>query len=155
MAREKSINEKWRDWRLDSAFVNEKKGDDKIQVPGIGMYTYDTLKSKVQRMAKDLSDNPVLSLFCMAEKARVAAISVRISFLNTPSVPKNSEPLTSTISIRVSSLSSSKTLTKGSLYRAVTFQSMLRMSSPYWYCRTSLKVIPRPLKAEWYSPPKM
>ena len=57
MAREKSINEKWRDWRLDSAFVNEKKGDDKIQVPGIGMYTYDTLKSKVQRMAKDLSDN--------------------------------------------------------------------------------------------------
>ena len=57
MAREKSINEKWRDWRLDFAFVNEKKGDDKIQVPGIGMYTYDTLKSKVQRMAKDLSDN--------------------------------------------------------------------------------------------------
>ena len=57
MAREKSINEKWRDWRLDSSFVNEKKGDDKIQVPGIGMYTYDTLKSKVQRMAKDLSDN--------------------------------------------------------------------------------------------------
>ena len=57
MPREKSINEKWRDWRLDSSFVNEKKGDDKIQVPGIGMYTYDTLKSKVQRMAKDLSDN--------------------------------------------------------------------------------------------------
>ena len=46
--------EKWRDWRLDSTFVNEKKGDDKIQVPGIGVYTYDTLKSKVQRMAKDL-----------------------------------------------------------------------------------------------------
>ena len=57
MPREKSINEKWRDWRLDSSFVNEKKGDDKIQVPGIGMYTYDTLKSTVQRMAKDLSDN--------------------------------------------------------------------------------------------------
>ena len=57
MPREKSINEKWRDWRLDSSFVNEKKGDDKIQVPGIGMYTDDTLKSKVQRMAKDLSDN--------------------------------------------------------------------------------------------------
>ena len=57
MAREKSIMEKWRDWRLDSTFVNEKKGDDKIQVPGIGMYTYDTLKSKVQKMAKDLSDN--------------------------------------------------------------------------------------------------
>ena len=31
--------------------------NDKIQVPGIGMYTYDTLKSKVQKMAKDLSDN--------------------------------------------------------------------------------------------------
>ena len=54
MAREKSINEKWRDWRLDSAFVNEKKGDDKIQVPGIGMYTYDTLKSKVQKILEYL-----------------------------------------------------------------------------------------------------
>ena len=76
---------------------------------------------------------PTLSLFCIAEKARVATISVMISFLNWASVPKNSDPLISAISIRVSSRSSSKTLICGSLYRAVTFQSMLRTSSPYWY----------------------
>lgn len=32
---------------------------------------------------------------------------------------------------------------------------MFRTSSPNWYSRTSLKVIPRPLKAEWYSPANM
>ena len=53
MAREKSINEKWKDWRLDSSFVNEKKSE-KIRVPGIGVYDWNTLTSKVQRMAKDL-----------------------------------------------------------------------------------------------------
>tara|TARA_R100000008_G_C3579637_1_gene167579 strand:+ start:172 stop:804 length:633 start_codon:yes stop_codon:yes gene_type:complete len=38
--------------------VDEKINKDaKIQVPGIGMYTYGTLKSKVQRMAKDLANN--------------------------------------------------------------------------------------------------
>src|SRR5690606_12319673 len=31
---------------------------------------------------------------------------------------------------------------------------MLRTSSPNGYCLTSLNVIPRPLKVEWYSPPK-
>ena len=36
---------------------------------------------------------------------------------------------------------------KGELNLAVTFQSMERMSSPGWYSRTSLKVIPLPLKA--------
>ena len=35
------------------------------------------------------------------------------------------------------------------------FQSMLRTSSPYWYSRTSLKAIPLPLNAEWYSPAKI
>ena len=54
MSREKSIHEKWRDWRLDKSFVSEKKAEDKIQVSGIGVYTYDTLKNKVQRMTKDL-----------------------------------------------------------------------------------------------------
>ena len=39
--------------------------------------------------------------------------------------------------------------------RAVTFQSMLRTSSPHWYSRTSLKAIPLPLKAEWYCPAKI
>ena len=55
----------------------------------------------------------------------------------------------------MSSRSSSKTFTYGALMRAVTFQSMFRTSSPYWYSRTSLKAIPRPLKAEWYSPAKI
>src|SRR5690242_19497075 len=36
--------------------------------------------------------------------------------------------------------------------RDVTFQSMLRMSSPNWYSRTSENSMPRPLKTEWYSP---
>ena len=31
--------------------------DDQIQVPGIGMYTYDTLKKKVQGLANDLAKN--------------------------------------------------------------------------------------------------
>ena len=75
MAREKSINEKWRDWRLDSAFVNEKKGDDKIQVPGIGMYTYDTLKSKVQRMAKDLSDNAKRGIWYKSSRNGIRAFA--------------------------------------------------------------------------------
>jgi len=29
------------------------------------------------------------------------------------------------------------------------------MSSPGWYSRTSLKVMPRPLNALWYSPEKI
>ena len=61
------------------------------------------------------SIKPVLSLFCNAENAKVAAISVIISLLNCCCVPKSSLPLTSTISIRVSSRSSSNTFTKGSL----------------------------------------
>src|SRR5947208_8043031 len=36
--------------------------------------------------------------------------------------------------------------------REVTFQSMLLMSSPNWYSRTSENSMPRPLKTEWYSP---
>ncbi len=36
--------------------------------------------------------------------------------------------------------------------RAVTFQSMVRTSSPGWYWRTSEKAMPRPLKTEWYWP---
>ena len=36
--------------------------------------------------------------------------------------------------------------------RAVTFQSMSRMSSPGWYWRTSENAMPRPLNTEWYCP---
>tara|TARA_B100000427_G_C15085939_1_gene410605 strand:+ start:242 stop:478 length:237 start_codon:yes stop_codon:yes gene_type:complete len=41
----------------ENNIVVEKRGDDEIQVQGIGMYTYETLKSQVQRMSKDLSVN--------------------------------------------------------------------------------------------------
>ena len=41
----------------ENNIVVEKRGDDEIQVQGIGMYTYETLKDKVQKMAKDLSVN--------------------------------------------------------------------------------------------------
>ena len=54
---------------------------------------------------------PILSLFWMAEKARVAAISVTISFFNCLIVPNSKLPETSTINITVSSRSSSNTFT--------------------------------------------
>ena len=37
--------------------------------------------------------------------------------------------------------------------RAVTFQSMVRTSSPGAYSRTSANSMPRPLKTAWYAPP--
>ena len=73
---------------------------------------------------------PTLSLLVMAEKASTAQISTASSPFMRPAVPKSPEALTSTTSITVSSRSSSNTLTNGSPVRAVTFQSMLRMSSP-------------------------
>ena len=39
--------------------------------------------------------------------------------------------------------------------RAVTFQSIVRTSSPGWYWRTSMNSMPRPLNTEWYSPAKL
>ena len=93
-------------------------------------------------------------MFFKAEKASVAAISVTISFFNLFLVAKFFEPLTSISNISVNSLSSSKTLIKGSLYLAVTFQSIDLISSPNSYFLTSLKVIPLPLKVLKYSPPK-
>ncbi len=36
--------------------ITEKKSE-KIQVPGIGVYTWDTLTSKVIKMSKDLEKN--------------------------------------------------------------------------------------------------
>ena len=96
--------------------------------------------------------SPTLSLFLIALNARMAQISAASSSFMRPPEPKSPEPLTSTSSTTVSSRSSSNTFTNGAPVRAVTFQSMLRMSSPYWYSRTSAKLIPRPLKTEWYSP---
>ena len=54
--------------RLANESIDERSGDygyankelptpRKISVPGIGVYTYDTLKKKVERMAKDLANN--------------------------------------------------------------------------------------------------
>ena len=73
---------------------------------------------------------PTLSLFLMAEKASIAESSVANSLLNCSCVPKFPDADTSIKSITVISLSSSKTFTNGALYRAVTFQSMERTSSP-------------------------
>ncbi len=50
---------------------------------------------------------PTLSLFCIEEKARVAAISAILSFLISPQAPKLRLPLTSTNNMTVSSRSSS------------------------------------------------
>ena len=66
----------------------------------------------------------------MVEKASVAAISVTRFFLKRTCVPNSREPDTSMSSITVFSRSSSNILMKGRLNRAVTFQSMLRTSSP-------------------------
>ena len=84
----------------------------------------------------------------MALKARVAAISAASSRLSCACEPKESEPLRSTASMTVSSRSSRKSLTCGKPVRALTFQSMERTSSPYWYGRTSSNSMPRPLNAE-------
>ena len=73
---------------------------------------------------------PTLSLFLIAENASIADISVASSLLNCLLVPKSPEPETSTKSITVISLSSSKILIKGALYLAVTFQSIDLTSSP-------------------------
>ena len=84
----------------------------------------------------------------IAEKASTAAISAMKSLLFWDAVPKSPERLMSTSRTTVISLSSSKTLTYGECRRAVTFQSIFRTSSPYWYSLTSLKAMPLPLKAE-------
>ena len=74
---------------------------------------------------------PILSLFWIAEKARVAAISATIFFFSCFTVPKSKLFETSTSNMTVSSRSSSKTFTNGLSKRAVTFQSISRTSSPY------------------------
>ncbi len=74
--------------------------------------------------------SPTLSLLVIAENASSAAISAASSCLNWRTDPKRVEPLASTSSITVSSRSSVKRLTYGSPVRAVTFQSIVRTSSP-------------------------
>ena len=81
-----------------------------------------------------------------------AQISAASSFLVCLTDPKLPEALRSTRNMTVSSRSSRNCLMKGLPARAVTFQSMLRTSSPTWYSRTSSNSIPRPLKTLSYSP---
>ncbi len=38
-----------------SGIILERNDDDEIQVKGIGMYTYGSLKDKVQKMAKEMA----------------------------------------------------------------------------------------------------
>ena len=90
-----------------------------------------------------------MSLFLIALKARMDATSAASSRLLDSTLPKFPEALTSTTSITVSSRSSVNFLTKGAFIRAVTFQSIERISSPGWYSRTSSKFIPRPLNTLW------
>ncbi|MPM37254.1 hypothetical protein SDC9_83861 [bioreactor metagenome] len=116
-------------------------------LPFLGGINFSTLSEKKM--------TPILSLFWMAENAKVAAISATVSRLIFSDDPKPRLSDTSISSITVSSRSSSKIFTYGRLYRAVTFQSISRISSPYWYSRTSENAIPRPLKAEWYCPAKI
>jgi hypothetical protein len=58
---------------------------------------------------------------------------------------KTFRPEISTISIMVI-LALLQILLRGLRCNVLSHQSIARISSPYWYCRTSLKVIPRPLK---------
>ena len=62
--------------------------------------------------------------------------------------PKFSDALASTTNMTVNSLSSTYRFTYGWPVRAVTFQSMVRISSPGTYSRTSSKFIPLPLNTD-------
>src|SRR6202166_1732793 len=99
--------------------------------------------------------SPTLSLLRIAEKARTLASSAARSRLLKAAEPKFPEALISTSNRIVSSRSSVNFLTKGRPARAVTFQSMVRTSSPGLYSRTSSKSMPRPLNTEWYSPARL
>jgi hypothetical protein len=85
----------------------------------------------------------------MAEKASRAEISAITSDFTWSAEPKVPEAEASTSRTTVSSRSSTYFLTNGWPMREVTFQSMVRTSSPIWYSRTSENSIPRPLKTEW------
>ncbi len=93
-----------------------------------------------------------MSLLRRAENPRTAQTSAARSRL-ARALPNDSLADTSTTRSSVCSRSSSNSLTYGSPVRAETFQSIVRTSSPIWYGRTSANSIPRPLNAEWYSPP--
>ena len=94
---------------------------------------------------------PTLSLLRIAEKARTLANSAASSRLLCAPEPKSPDALTSTEQERQLALLD-EFFNEGRPARAVTFQSMVRTSSPGEYSRTSSKSMPRPLKTQWYSP---
>ena len=96
-----------------------------------------------------------MSLFLAAAKARTAQNSAASSFFILLTVPNSPEALRSTANSTVSSRSSTNRLMNGLPVRAVTFQSMVRMSSPGMYSRTSSNCIPRPLNTLSYWPAKL
>jgi hypothetical protein len=95
------------------------------------------------------SRSPARSPFSSAEKTSRAAISAATSAFDCRASPASCDALRSTAISAVNSRSSANTFTNGSPIRAVTFQSIERISSPGWYGRTSENAIPRPLNTEW------
>ena len=85
----------------------------------------------------------------IAENARIAAISAACSAFVCAALPKCCEPEASITRMTVSSRSSTYFFTCGLPARAVTFQSIVRTSSPGWYSRTSENSMPRPWKTLW------
>jgi len=85
----------------------------------------------------------------VAASARTAHNSAARRDFSRSTDPKRPDAERSTASSTVSSRSSWKRLMKGRPARAVTFQSIVRTSSPGTYGRTSSNVMPRPLKALW------
>src|SRR5262245_47167384 len=100
-----------------------------------------------------IAKSPTRSLLATALNAIRAATSAATARFVCRWVPNRWLPLTSTARSTVNSRSSTKRLMNGAPMRAVTFQSMVRTSSPGWYSRTSSNDRPVPLKTEWYSPP--
>ena len=83
-------------------------------------------------MRSESSAAPTRSWLRMAAKASSAASSAASSRLRMAREPKLRLPETSTARNTVRSRSSTYCLTKGVPMRAVTFQSMVRTSSPGW-----------------------
>ena len=95
---------------------------------------------------------PTLSWFRSAVNINTAATSTAVSILLKRNEPNEPDAEISTAKITVGSRSSQNVFTKGVPARALTFQSMLRISSPGTYSRTASNSIPRPLKTLRYSP---
>lgn len=57
------------------ADIIKEAPDDKIQVRGVGMYTYETLKKKVQNMASDLAKNAKMGVWRKSSKNAIKAFA--------------------------------------------------------------------------------